>query len=309
MPDPHSARFPQVIDSTMLVTFKSCPQKFNREYIERRATTSISPDLHAGGALARALETYRRAFYRDKLNADDCLMLAFREFTLFWGDYEPPEGHNKTFVNTWGAFRYYLDQWPCATDFLQPLMRDGEPAVEFTFALPLPHRHPVSGDPILYCGRFDMLGTTGEPLFIVDEKTTKAFYVNWSSQWQLRTQFLGYTWATRAMGFNTQGAYVRGIAIQKTQYRHLEAICQYADWELERWFEQTCRDIDRMIECWNEGYWDFDLGDSCSQWGGCAYHTLCTSKKPELWYGDYTERLWNPLAQNPTAREEAETPS
>lgn len=299
--DLHVARFPRVFDSTMISTARSCYQKFFREYIERRATSAISPDLHAGGALARALEVARVAYYRDGKSQDEAITEALYSFLPYWGDYEPPPSNPKTRDATWGAFMYYLQQWPFATDYMQPQLQNGSPSVEFTFAEPLPINHPETGDPLLYAGRFDMLGEMHGTLWVDDEKSTKYFYKEWSKKWRMRGQFQGYTWACRKNGIPVEGAVVRGIAIQKTQYQHLEAIVQIFDWEIERWYEQMLRTIEDLINCWRQGYWDYDLAHSCESFGGCSYFDLCTSANPENWYGDFVERVWNPLAQDPTA--------
>lgn len=305
---PHEPILPQYIDSSMLVQFKSCPYKYYEEYVCRRSPLARSPDLVAGGAIARFLEVFRREFFGSGKSKQEAIELATAAFLYFWGDYEPPEGHPKSITNTFCACLDYLSAYPPETDIVQPRMTGDSPSVEFSFALPLPIDHPVTGDPILYCGRYDMNGLMGGQEWVVDEKSTKSFMKNWSEQWHLRTQFLGYNWAAREFGFNTQGAIVRGIAIQKSQYKHQQAIIAFEHWKLERWYKQMLRDVRRLVACWNEGFWDQDFGNTCSQYGGCQYHDLCNSGNPEVWYGDFQERMWNPLAKDPTDPRTKEAP-
>lgn len=47
---------PLNVDSTMMSCFRSCPQKFFREFVQGYRPAGISIDLHAGGAFALALE-------------------------------------------------------------------------------------------------------------------------------------------------------------------------------------------------------------------------------------------------------------
>ena len=44
--------FPHAVDSTMLATFRSCPQKFFRQYVEHWKPKAESVHLVAGGAFA-----------------------------------------------------------------------------------------------------------------------------------------------------------------------------------------------------------------------------------------------------------------
>ena len=55
--------FPHAVDSTMLATFRSCPQKFFRQYVEHWKPKAESVHLVAGGAFASGIEAARRAFY------------------------------------------------------------------------------------------------------------------------------------------------------------------------------------------------------------------------------------------------------
>ena len=63
--------FPQAVDSTMLATFRSCPQKFFRQYVEHWKPKAESVHLVAGGAFAAGIEEARRAFYEQGWWAQD----------------------------------------------------------------------------------------------------------------------------------------------------------------------------------------------------------------------------------------------
>jgi hypothetical protein len=296
--------FPNVIDSTMLTCFRACPRKFFYEFCMRMAPAKISPDLHAGGAFAAGMEAVRRALYQDNLALEAALLKGVTALTRYWGDYEPPEGHVKTYTNMCNALFDYFEHYAPEREHFVPLMTDGKPAVEFRFAHPMPVMHPVTKEPIVFAGRFDMLGKMAGMIYIGDEKTTKRFEHNWSRQWALRSQFLGYTWACREQGIPVEGAIVRGIAILKSEFKHLEAHVPMPQWQLDRWYVQTIRDMERMVACWQGLYFDMNYGESCSSYGGCQFEILCTAQDPEIWFPDFKERVWNPLARDPTAGEE-----
>ena len=76
---------------------------------------------------------------------------------------------------------------------------------------------------------------------------------------------------------------VRGLGILKTQYSHAEAVTYRPPWMVERWYKQMCRDVERMIRCWKEGYWDWNLDESCNAYGGCEFKRICLTDQPEQW--------------------------
>jgi hypothetical protein len=153
----------------------------------------------------------------------------------------------------------------------------------------------------MYSGRFDMLGEyLGEPV-VEDDKTSGAgHYANWSEKWDLRSQFIGYTWACRQLGIDVSTVVVRGVGIQMTQIAHAEAIKVYSDVLRARWLEQLRRDLWRLVTMWKEGYWDYNLGESCTSFGNCIFIQPCQSLTPDAWLKTFEERRWNPTAQDPT---------
>lgn len=307
-------QFPRVVDSTMLACLGQCEQKFFNEFVLGIAPYAVSIDLLAGGAFARGLELFRLNHYKHSIPFRDSAAIVFEEFSRFWGDYDPTEYqgeyHAKDFVNIFAALLDYFRVYPMETDELQPLVKtNGEPAVEFTFSIPLELDHPDTGEPLLYGGRCDMIGTHHGVLKVVDEKTTKNIGDNWARQWNMRGQFIGYVWAARAYGFNVQQALVRGTAMQKTQYVHAEATMIYSNRLIERWYESIHSRLQRAImkyeimqEMKKDHYraWEFNFGDSCTSYGVCPYATLCQSVHPPEWYGDFDRRIWNPLEKDPT---------
>jgi hypothetical protein len=174
--------------------------------------------------------------------------------------------------------------------------RDSRLGIECTFALPLEIRHPQTGDPMLYAGRFDMLAEREGVLFVVDEKTTSQLGDSWSSKWDLRGQITGYIWAAKQFGIPVAGAIIRGVSILKTQYGHAEASVVRSQWEIDRWYEQLNIKLQRMIDAWKSGVFTYSLGDACESYGGCGYKTLCTVPDPEPYIPVHYERIqWNPL--------------
>lgn len=295
---------PQYIDSTMRSAFVSCHQKFYDEFILGLRPASLSIDLHAGAAFSGALEVFYNKFWVEKLDTATALSRTLPAFLHLWGDFTPPAHKTtaKTKENMWVAIEDYVRTYAPATDQVQPLFLNGKPTFEFSFAIPLDFpgfpRHP-SGGPFIYAGRADLLGTYGNRPCIRDEKTTGRLDGNWAEKWDLRAQFLGYCWAAQVSGINCSTVVVRGVVIHKRDIVQVEAIKLYAQWEIERWYEQLKRDLNALVDCWNSNYFDFNLGEACTMYGGCAFTTLCKSEHPSRWYDQYRIERWNPLLRNP----------
>ena len=295
-------QFPQTIDSTMRKSFVSCETKFLYEYCYNRRKGEPGPDLHAGKAYAAGLEAARIAYWSKSTSKEEALALGIERLISEWGDYEPPEDHPKQLHRMIGALEYYFTAFGWDTDHIQPLMQDGKPAVEFSFAIPLPYNHPESGEPLLYTGRFDLLGTYNGSLFVIDDKTTKQLGASWLRQWNMRSQFTGYCWAAREYGYPVAGAIVRGLAILKTKYSHAEAIQYRPDHVISQWYDQLCRDIERMLDRWHTRreaeHWQLNLDDACSQYFGCPYEQVCLTppgRKLRVLEAETIEYIWNPL--------------
>lgn len=300
--------FPPTIDSTMLSTFRSCPQKFFRQYIQHWKPGEESVHLIAGKAYATGLEKARRAFYEEGKSDEEAMGIGLSALLAEYGSFEAPVDSAKTPERTAGALEFYFERYPLSTDGAIPLLLpSGKRAIEFSFAEPLPINHPLTGDPLLYTGRSDMVCEFAGGVFIEDDKTTSSLGATWSRQWEMRSQFTGYTWAAQQRGHKIDGVLVRGVSILKTKYDTQQAISYRTPWEIDRWFEQTCRDIKRMIQMWEEGYFDYNLDHSCAEYGGCALLNVCKSAYPEGQLETYfTRRVWDPLARQELSVEEWE---
>jgi hypothetical protein len=315
------APLPLYLDSTMLSAFRSCPQKFYLEFVRGLRGEGTSIDLHCGSCVAHCFETVYNAIHIDGLSAEKAMQLGMVQFDLDWGDVEPrtvrikkdgtPQfASPKTKERTWEVIEAYFAQWPPLFDHIQPLFIAGTPTVEFTFAIPLTKEtlgyevplHP-SGDPFLYSGRIDFLGRWGKTILPLDHKTGSRMDPSWTEKWDLRSQFLGYVWACEQLGIPCQRHFaVRGIIIQTTEFHLPEAIKTYPLALLDRWKGQVARDVHRLVDCHNSGYFDYNFGETCTSYGLCQFFHACRSDDPELWLKDFKPRFWNPLAKDPTAK-------
>lgn len=292
----------------MLGSFRSCPQKCFRSYIEHWKPKSESVHLVAGGAFAKGIEVARKSFYEKGMSQDDAIATGLHALLVAYGDFETPPDSAKSATRMAGALEFYFENYPLEGASATPIkFRDGKLAIEFSFAEPLDIVHPVTGDPILYTGRADMIAEFCGGIFSVDEKTTSSLGASWGKQWEMRSQFTGYQWAAQRAGLNVQGTLVRGVSILKTKYDHLQHVTYRSQHEVDRWYDQVHRDIARAVAMWKEGYWDFSLDHACAEYGGCSMVNVCKSPDPESWLPLYFERrVWDALARKEQTVEEWE---
>lgn len=300
-----SAEFPMLVDSTMISAYRACHRKFLYEFIFGLVPSSPSIHLHAGATYARGLEVLRKGYYSPGPQQGDiraAMKASFEAMLAEWGEFPGFDDHPKSFPRIVEAVGHYLAHYPLDRDLIQPYCHSsGEPAVEFTFAVPIPDtEHPETGEPILYAGRFDMLGRRGDSIFVLDDKTTSQLGKTWANQWRLRSQFTGYVWAAKQFGYPVAGAIIRGCALKKTAIDFAEAITYRPEWMIEEWLEGIIRDVQEMTRLWREGIWQKDFAEACSSYGGCAYTDLCERQVWEDWVEpNYVVSRWNPAAKEP----------
>lgn len=294
--------FPEVIDSSMMAAVRSCPRKAELEFFEHWKSKEPSVHLRAGGAYAAGLEAARTAYYVEGCSAAAAEARGIGALLKHYGDFECPADSPKSAERTAGALEFYFSQYPLESDRAKPArLPGGKHGIEFSFAEPLDIAHPETGNPLLYVGRMDMICELDGMLLGEDDKTASQLGASWSRQWNLRSQFTGYCWGTARGGIKLNGFLVRGVSILKTKYDTLQAITYRPDWQIDRWYEQLLRDLRRLIECWKEGYFDYNLDHACAEYGGCQFQQACLAQDPSsVLEAFFTRRRWDPVTRTET---------
>lgn len=296
--------FPAAIDSTMIAAFRACPRKFWLEFAQHWKPKAPSVHLHAGAAFARGLEVARRQFYEEAVPAADAVAAGMGALLAAYDSFDAGDSP-KSLERMAGAFEFYFDRYPLGSDHAVPATLAGRKCIEFSFAEPLPLLHPDSGDPLIYCGRADMIAEFASGIYVFDDKTTSSLGPSWARQWDMRSQFTGYCWAAQRVGLRPNGVLVRGVSILKTKYDTQQAISSRAEWELDRWYDQLLKDIGRMLTSYRLGEWDYNLDHACTEYGGCPFVAPCKSQDPQPWLDLYFEqRVWDPLVREERLLEE-----
>lgn len=296
-PRDHTPRFPEVLDATILSQFR-CPRKFQLATVERYGPTGgKSIHLIAGGAYAKGLEVARLAYTRGA-HPRACLEQGVEALIHEYGDADSGDSP-KSVDRMVGALEFYFDQYPLDTDPAQLATIAGVPAVEWSFALPLPFTHPDTGLPLLYAGRTDALMNFAGGLYAEDDKTTSQLGASWSRQWELRSQFTGYAWAMRELGLKPAGVLVRGVSILKTKYDTAQAIVNQPDWKINQWVEHRDHLIQEMLRAYASDYFEPALDETCNEYGACMFKEKVCNIPPDRrsFYLEqyYDENTWSPL--------------
>ena len=294
--------FPEVIDSTIRKALKGCYMRGYYGYFMHLKPKGKSIHLHFGGALARAVEVFRKSYYgSQQLPVDKAYAAGLTALLEFWGDDDDSisDHATKNLQSCVLAYDDFFREYSPTEHPIRPLMVKGEPAVEFSFAVPIPDLiHPQTGHPILYAGKFDMLARYNDSIYVNDEKTAGSLSSQWANSFQLASQFTGYCWGAKQFGHNVQGIIVRGIQPLKNPpfIKHQLLIEQRPQWMIDRWLIQLKRDIKQAIYFWENDIEDYALDEACAAYGGCPYLTLCTSPNPKPWIATHYEvRPWSPL--------------
>lgn len=297
--------FPEVLDSTTMAAFKSCPRKAELEFLQHWKLRDQSIHLHAGSAYAIGIEAARRAFYIDNRAAHDAEALGLNALLQAYGDFECPAESPKSAERMAGALEFYFSAYPFGEDKAIPMsLPGGKRGIEFNFLEPIDILHPETGDPILYSGRMDMMCEYEGMYLGEDDKTTSQLGASWPRQWDLRSQFTGYVWGAGRAGIKLDGFLVRGVSILKTKYDTMQAITYRPQWMIDRWYDQLLRDVQRMIEAWKSGYFDFNLDHACAEYGGCPFRSCCQMRDPAaLLEQQFERRKWDPVARTETLLE------
>lgn len=302
--------FPTVIDNSSLDLLVKCPHLYFRQSIQGLQVRGVDNDhLHFGGAYAHGLEKLRTEFYSSGRSEEEALIAALIAATQFFGYHEPTSGAKSAEKKTWeGLMRLligYTKRFPLATEAFQPAWIAGRRMIEFNFVVPLPFRHPVTGDNVLYTGRMDMIAENRHgQLFVEDDKTTSQLGAGWANQWDLSSQFSGYVYGAQQFDIPVVGALIRGNCLYADgRVEQQEYVTYRQPWQLEQWLERTLYQLQTAEHHWqlynetqNPRTWPQALNHACVGMGRCVFHDICNSDEPDRWIQtNFERRWWNPI--------------
>lgn len=313
--------FPKLLDNTTISAFAKCPRQFYWGHLLHLKPKNLSIHLHAGKSYAAMLDVFRKSYYTPTASTyrdlEASIVNATRELLRAYGYNEEIEQSEawakspKSALRMLECFLAMLDEYPPATDPIQPLIINGEPAIEKSFSLELDIRHPDTGDPILFHGRFDMLAEYIGQIFVFDDKTTSSLGPQWNNQWEFRSQFTGYCLGAQSFDVPVAGAIVRGHCILKNSFKFAQPITYRKSFMIEQWWQDVHVLAHQMVEAYTRAKNSKDLltglesrkyfpttgtfNEGCNAYAGCEFRELDGSPNPQRWLSNFDIRVWDPL--------------
>lgn len=297
--------FPETLDNTILSTYDKCEQQTLREHFMCRVGGTSSIHLVAGAAYAAGHEAFRLSYftkdtegYKDYEQALDKGILAIIKHYGYDEARDSGEGWADSPKSCDRIITAFLDYWQEYHPKLavgKMYYHDGKPAAELGGVLELDVCHPVTGRPLLYSFRYDYVEKRNGSVWLGDDKTTSSLGQSWANQWTIRSQFLGYVYASRkVLGIEAVGIIARGTGILKTSIKHMEVPVSIPPFMAERWWVEVNNRARKIVESWKNNEWSYSMGDACAAYGGCKFQDACVSKNQHKLLASMPIRVWNP---------------
>jgi hypothetical protein len=230
----------------------------------------------------------------------DALELGLEALMLAYDDSVETFGSAKTLDRMCGALEFYADRYPLDDpEHGTVAIIGGKPAVEWNFALPLPVLHPDTGEPLIFCGRLDVVLDIFSGRYLTDDKTTSSLGASWPNQWEMRGQFVGYAWAARELGLQVDGTLVRGVSILKTKYETAQKPVHQPGWKIDEWLSAVTHKLEYAKVLYAQHANVAAFGEPCNEYGGCEFRDICQARDHAGWLeSNFVERNWNPLERH-----------
>lgn len=286
-------------DSSSLSVFKTCPRKYQYQYISQRHPKGSSIHLTFGSAYHKALEIYDHK-KSDGLDHEEATHEAIR-YCLTFSDGPDPDPNKNKFTLT-RTVAWYLEQF--TNDACETIILDnGKPAVELSFKLELtqlPNTTP-EGEPYLLCGHLDRLVSFQESLYFLDRKTTKGtLSQSYFNQFTPNNQMTIYHFASNIiLPSGIAGGIIDAAQIGVGFSRFARTMIHRSPDMIEEFLGDLSHYLSLAEHYATDNYWPMN-DKACGDYGGCPFQSIC-SRPPSIrntFLNDnfyFTSSLWNPL--------------
>lgn len=267
-------------DNTMMSCYHTCRRKYNLSFNRNLVGKTRQAPLEFGSCIHSALDilyqgwdvekavTHFVTTYKEDLEQDDKRTLAMGEWI----------------IRNYAA--HYADQpWKVVK-------------TEFPFTIDMPHGNK-------FIGRIDKIIEWDGVLWVVDHKTTSQLGASYFKMAEPNSQFAGYTYAAKKLGFPVVGTVIDAMLVAKGLMKaetraKLTPLARYdvhyPDEMLEEWLSwaiHTQADIrtDEEMGVWNPNF------DACTYYGECRFRRVCKeipALREKIIDMDYKIEKWDP---------------
>ena len=278
---------PHALDSSMVGTYLSCPQKFYLEYILGLKPKGEKVALTYGTLWHEVMEEWF-----ETQSVDKCVEIIQGNIATF----SIHDQKNRTAQRMLEDFAAYILNYQ-AEDSRSEIL-----ALEQGFDLELPNG-------TRYTGRMDQvrLNKISRSRGVFDHKTTTFFTKNYFDNFELGIQLKGYIWAlTQLMPTEpVDTATLDVYHILKNETKWYRRAFTYRPALINEWVSNICHITDQI---WNlvdnhlldPAAWFMNGGQRCSDYGGCQFvmvHQLPPERKnrERLLSHEFEVRRWDPI--------------
>lgn len=318
--------FPETISvSQDLDPFVACQYKWFVSRVLNYRKRIFNIDLVAGGEFAKALELTRTAYYADGLSEQESIEIGENYLLEHFGELFDQSGITESIKNPTTlakVFLQYFKRFPLIDGSVVPFdMGDGKISVEQTLEVPLPFKHPITGNPLKLKVKVDMLGADKQHTYIVDEKTCKSLLTDYAKQADLlRTerQFALYVavanklhkelWIPEITHFK-----VRKIVLNATAFKNGNVAEEY-EFKIDKGLQETIwQNTLIIVNNMLDSYYDYrglpcketmplqNFSNSCnSYFRPCSLGMHCTSE----FYKDLESHGWKQVIWDRESQQE-----
>ncbi len=256
--------FPLQLSTTQDVeVYNRCPYLWSKFRIEWWRRYTYNNHIEFGKEFASALETTRKAYYKECLTAQDSINLGLQQILETFGETFQPSSFNediKTPAKMQEVFVKYFEEFPLDSDLTPFLLPNGELSVEQRYDIELPYLHPELNVPLILSAKPDILGIDSNGnVCLVDEKTASqsgmADMVKSTDKYRTRNQFVQYTTLINNNNLLGEGkritqAKVRRVVITKIKLidsskankglipKTSKVVEEYS-FDIDRWYQDT----------------------------------------------------------------------
>jgi hypothetical protein len=245
----------------MMQDLWKCELYWFRKHCQKLSTKEAkNPDLIAGGHIAKACEIVRKSYYNSKLSVDS----AIEEGCNYIINASDTGDYTKSNERLALCLQKYFERFPLDDNLIPVKLANGEHAIEYEFAFDLGIEHPdIPGQNLVYKGKLDGLFERVHlgrrvSTHVVDEKSTSSVYrlegtklidlVKEENLYRTEGQFIGYHWAARQLGVQTNSSLIYKIPILKEFEHAFQLEVPITDFLVEIWSTTLVNKIEELKE-------------------------------------------------------------